>query len=120
MLANVSMRCTMYTSAGKAEHSEHSRNIAMAPKDLKVLRLLMDYPTGLYGSEMVSLSDGYIGRGTVYTLLARLVERGFVREVEEPPTPALQFSRTRHFITADGRRAVHEYAEEMGFQLKGA
>jgi DNA-binding PadR family transcriptional regulator len=55
----------------------------MAPKELKVLRLLIDNPRGLYGSELVSRSEGYLSRGSIYTLLERLVEKGFVREVEE-------------------------------------
>lgn len=92
----------------------------MAPKDLKVLRLLMDNPRGLYGSEIVALSDGFVGRGTVYTLLSRLVEKGLVREVEEPPTQALQMARTRHFITGEGQRSVREFADQMGFALRGS
>lgn len=92
----------------------------MAPKDLKVLRLLMDQPRGLYGSELVALSEGYLSRGTIYTLLDRLVEKGFVREQEEAPTPSLQMARTRHFITGAGQRAVREYAREMGFAIEGA
>lgn len=89
----------------------------MAPKELKALRMLMDSPGGLYGSELVSLSDGLIGRGTVYALLDKLVGKGFVRELEEPPTPALQLARTRHFITASGRRAVLEFCEQMDLSL---
>ena len=89
----------------------------MAPKDLKALRLLMDNPRGLYGSELVALSEGYLSRGTVYTLLDRLLEKGIIREGEEPPTPAFQMQRTRHFITASGQRAVLEFAREMGFSV---
>lgn len=89
----------------------------MAPKELKALRLLMDNPRGLYGSELVGLSDGYLGRGTVYTLLARLVDKGFVREIEEPPSSALQMARTRHLITGAGQRAVRDYVTQMGLAL---
>ncbi len=89
----------------------------MAPKELKILRMLMDTPKGLYGSEIVALSNGFLGRGTIYTLLDRLVEKGFVREVEEPPTPALQLARTRHFITGAGQTAVYAFVREMGLAL---
>lgn len=85
----------------------------MAPKELKILRLLMDNRRGLYGSEFVALSGGYLGRGSIYTLLDRLVEKGFVREVEEPPTPALQLARTRHFITGAGQKAVYAFVRDM-------
>lgn len=88
----------------------------MAPKDLKALLLLELHPGGLFGSEIVALSGGYIGRGTIYTLLARLVEKGLVREEQEPPTPALQLARTRHFITAEGNLALREYLALMGLQ----
>src|SRR5207249_3871894 len=62
----------------------------MAEKEVLVLRMLMDNIRGLYGSELVHKSGGELGRGTVYTLLERLVQKGYVREVEDPPTAALQ------------------------------
>lgn len=80
----------------------------------------MDHPSGLYGSEMVALSGGYLGRGTIYSLLDRLIEKGFIREVVEPPTPSFQMSRTRHIITANGKLAVVNYAQEMGFILQNS
>ena len=89
----------------------------MAPKELKALRMLMDRPGGLYGSELVSLSEGFIGRGTVYALLDKLVAKGFVREVEEPPTPSLQLARTRHFITAPGKKAVYDFCRQMDLSV---
>ncbi len=92
----------------------------MAPKELKALRLLIDNPRGLYGSEFVVLSEGYLGRGTIYTTLERLVEKGYVREVEEEATSAYQLQRTRHLITGQGQRAVREYCQLMGLQLVGA
>ena len=79
----------------------------------------MDTPSGLYGSQIVAESNGFITRGTVYTLLARLVDKGFVREVEEPPTAALQMARTRHLITAIGKRAVMDYVREMNLLIPG-
>ena len=92
----------------------------MSPKELKALRLLIDHPKGLYGSEFVVRSDGFLGRGTIYTLLERLVEKGFVKEVAENATAEYQLPRTRHIITGAGRQAVNEYCELMGLQLIGA
>ncbi len=89
----------------------------MAPKELLALRLLQDNPTGLYGSELVHLSAGAIGRGTVYTLLDRLVQKGMVRELDEEPTPELQLKRTRHFITGVGQRACIDFAERHGLTI---
>ena len=89
----------------------------MAPKELMALRLLIDHPQGLYGSEFVHLSEGKLNRGTVYALLERMVDKGFAREVEEPPTQALQLTRTRHFITAPGRAAYNEFLAEHRLQM---
>jgi DNA-binding PadR family transcriptional regulator len=90
----------------------------MAPKDLKALLLLESNPAGLYGSEVVALSYGFVGRGTIYTLLARLVDRGLVRAVDEPPTAALQIARTRHFITDEGSRALQDYLAIMNLDRR--
>jgi len=92
----------------------------VAPKELKALRLLMDNPLGLYGSEFVALSEGYLGRGTIYTTLERLVEKGYVSEIEEEATSSYQLARTRHKITGAGQRAVQEYLTLMGLQLATA
>ncbi len=99
------------------ESKTHSS--AVAPRELKALRLLIDHPNGLYGSEFVSKSDGFISRGTIYTTLERLVEKGYVREVEQEPTSEYQLRRTKHFITGLGQRAVQEYCQLMGFQMLG-
>lgn len=89
----------------------------MAPKELKILRLLMDNPKGLYGSELVHISDGYLSRGSVYTLLSRLVDKGFVDELEEPASSSLMLPRTRHRITASGVRNVRVFAADMGMVI---
>ncbi len=89
----------------------------MAPKELLILRLLMDNPQGLYGSEVVHLSKGGIGRGTVYSLLERMVAKDFVREVEEEPTVALQLKRTRHFATQKGTLACQNFVVSQGLAI---
>lgn len=89
----------------------------MAPKELMALRLLIDNPKGLYGSEFVHLSDGRLSRGTIYMLLERMVDKGFAREQAEPPTSVLQLARTRHIITAAGRSAYTGFLAEQGLAM---
>lgn len=88
----------------------------MAPKELKVLGLLIEYRNGLYGSELVFHSEGSITRGSVYTLLERLVEKGYVTEEEVPPTPDLRLTRWRHKITAQGENAYNAFLREHKLQ----
>ncbi len=89
----------------------------MGPKELKALSILIDHPGGLFGSELVALSEGHLNRGTVYTLLERLVERDFVREVQEEVTSESRLPRTRHVITDAGRQALNECCGSMGMRL---
>ena len=87
----------------------------MASKELLVLRLLIDNP-GLFGSEFVHLSKA-LNRGTVYALLERMVEKGYVREEQQPPTTSLQLARTKHFITGEGRKAYDAFLSEQGLRM---
>jgi DNA-binding PadR family transcriptional regulator len=89
----------------------------MAPKELLALRLLIDHRDGLFGSEFVHHSEGKLTRGTIYSLLERMVDKGYVREVEEPGTASLQLARTRHLITASGRSAYKAFLAEQGLQM---
>lgn len=89
----------------------------MSPKEQLVLRILMDNPKGLYGSQFVQLSEGKLSRGTIYVLLDRLVEKGYVREEEQPPTSEYQIARTRHFLAAAGQKAYKSFMADHGLQL---
>lgn len=89
----------------------------MAPKEVLALRLLMDNPQGLYGSEFVHLSNGALTRGSIYTLIDRLVNKGLVREVDEEPTPELEMKRTRHFITRKEVKAGEAFAAGLGLSI---
>ena len=90
----------------------------MSPKELLALRLLIDNPRGLYGSEFVSVSKGKLGRGSIYTTLDRLVDKGYVREVVDPPTSEISLPRTRHVITAKGTREYHGFLAEQGLLMQ--
>ena len=84
----------------------------MTTKQWAVLRLLEANPGGLYGSQFVQMAG--IGRGTIYVLLERLVDRGLVREVDEPATSELRLPRTRHFITDAGLQQLSALRQPPG------
>ena len=89
----------------------------MAPKKLHALRLLLEHPEGLYGSELVHISEGKLNRGTVYTLLERLIEDRLVREEEVAPTTSFLLARTRHHITAKGKAAYADFLKEHSLSM---
>jgi DNA-binding PadR family transcriptional regulator len=62
-----------------------------------------------------------LGPGTLYGALARLLEYGFIREVESGVDPALDDSRRRYYrLTAAGRTAAATEAGRLAGVLKVA
>jgi DNA-binding PadR family transcriptional regulator len=77
-------------------------------KELLVLRLLRDHAVSpMYGLELVKASDGGLGRASIYVVLARMEEKGYLKsstpkgDSEHPGLP-----RPRYRITALGERAL--------------
>jgi DNA-binding PadR family transcriptional regulator len=62
-----------------------------------------------------------LGPGTLYGALARLLQYGFIREVESGVDPALDDSRRRYYrLTAAGRTAAATEAGRLAGVLKVA
>lgn len=51
----------------------------MFNNDFLILRLLMENSAGLFGSEMIELSKGQLKRGSAYTTLQRMEDRGLIK-----------------------------------------
>jgi DNA-binding PadR family transcriptional regulator len=81
----------------------------MSEKELMILRLLMEHPNGLFGSDFVDTSKGVLKRGSIYTTLDRMVAKGYVKEAQEPTGLPHLTPRTRHTISAAGRRAFNDF-----------
>ena len=54
-------------------------------KELDILRILASHPSGLYGLELVELSEGSVKRGSVYVYLSRLQKGKLVKSKKTPP-----------------------------------
>ena len=60
-----------------------------------------------------------LGPGTLYAALARLLEYGFIREVESGVDPALDDSRRRYYrLTGAGRAAAGAEAQRLAGVVK--
>lgn len=79
---------------------------ALSGKEEAILRLLI---TGreLYGLQMVTESNGAIGRGTIYVTISRMAAKGLVasRQAELGPEET-GLPRRLYRITAEGRRVL--------------
>jgi DNA-binding PadR family transcriptional regulator len=87
--------------------------------ELAILRILRDHPGGLYGLEIVRASRENLSRGTVYTTLGRMEEKGFVRSRVRRDEEHAGLPRPRYTVAALGERAL-EAAEIMRLVPAGA
>lgn len=64
----------------------------------------------VYGLELLKLSNGGIKRGTIYTTLQRMKDKGFVTSrQEEKPDDVSGIPRRLYEITGTGQRALQAY-----------
>lgn len=64
----------------------------------------------VYGLELLKLSNGGIKRGTVYTTLQRMEDKGFVTlRQEEKPDNVSGIPRRLYVITGLGQRALQAF-----------
>jgi PadR family transcriptional regulator, regulatory protein PadR len=72
--------------------------------EVEVLRLLAGRE--LYGLELIRRSEGALKRNSIYVVLGRMEDQGYIkgREVKEPNTPGLP--RRLYKITGIGERAL--------------
>jgi DNA-binding PadR family transcriptional regulator len=97
-----------------------SRNEWPTPTEMIVMRILQGSPSGAYGLEIVDDSGGAVKRGSVYVLLGRLEEKGFVRvlpskKVRDSSGPA----RPQYQLTGEGSRVLSA-ASAIGMKIAGA
>ena len=97
-----------------------SGNTWPTPAETVVMRLLQDAPLGAYGLEIIERSNGAVKRGSVYVLLGRLQEKGFVRVLPKRPEPGYPGPpRPKYQLTAEGVQVI-SVAETVGIVLAGA
>lgn len=87
----------------------------MGSNALLILRMLLDHPGGLYGSQISHLTG--ITHNSIYSLVHRLVVDKLIRTEEEPPTPAYNSARARYTITAQGALAYNKFLLSQGLKI---
>ena len=66
-----------------AQSNSSSELPRLSRKELVILELLVS-KVEMYGLEMVKKSKGSLKRGSIYVLLSRMAEKGYVDSREEP------------------------------------
>lgn len=101
------------------------RGAGITPVEFHILLALVDADRHGYAimQQVAADSGGAIelGPGTLYGALARLLEYGFIREVESGVDPKLDDSRRRYYrLTAAGRTAAGAEAQRLAGVVKVA
>lgn len=99
------------------------RAAAVTPVEFFILLALADQDRHGYAimRQVEDDSQGAVrlGPGTLYTAIQRLLEYGFIREVESRVDPDLDDSRRKYYrLTARGRAAAAAEAERLASLVK--
>lgn len=82
--------------------------------EVVILKMMIGLGGELYGNEMIKQSDGRLKRGTIYVMLGRMEDKGFVesrKETKQPNIPGLP--RRLYQPTALGQRALADWEFSM-------
>jgi DNA-binding PadR family transcriptional regulator len=97
-----------------------ARNEWPTPSEMVVIKILQGKPHGAYGLEIVAASNDAVKRGSIYVLLGRLEEKGFVRVLKSKPQSGYEGPpRPQYQLTAEGAH-VMAAAEAIGMRFAGA
>ena len=99
------------------------QSTSVTPAEFHILLALSDTDRHGYAvmQQVAADSDGAVqlGPGTLYTAIKRLLDYGFIREVESRIDPAEDDSRRRYYrMTAAGRAAAASEAERLAALVK--
>ncbi|CAM2066720.1 PadR family transcriptional regulator [Sulfidibacter corallicola] len=90
----------------------------LSNKEHLILGLLVTHGQ-LYGLELVKKSEGQLKRGTVYTTLSRMIDKGYLNfSVEENATHS-GLPRRKYSLTGHGRKVFEEFNVYAASFVKG-
>jgi hypothetical protein len=116
----MSLTNNMHTGCGVVKELNMPRNEWPTPSEMIVMRILQGCSAGAYGLEIVGDSEGAVKRGSVYVLLGRLEEKGFVRVLpSKKGSSSSAPARPQYQLTAEGSRVL-SLASAIGMQVDGA
>ena len=99
------------------------QSASVTPAEFHILLALSDADRHGYAvmQQVAADSDGAVqlGPGTLYTAIKRLLDYGFIREVESRVDPAVDDARRRYYrMTPAGRAAAVSEAERLASLVK--
>jgi len=87
----------------------------LSKKETIILELLVENEE-MFGLEMVKASEGNLKRGSIYVLLSRMADKGYVESREEPrELPEIGIPRRKFMVTDRGKLVFRANAKAQEF-----
>ncbi len=97
------------------DNNQRNQLPRLSKKEFAILDLLV--PKGeMYGLEMVKASDGNLKRGSIYVILSRMAEKGYVESREVPREyPEIGIPRRKFMASENGKRVYRANVKAQEF-----
>lgn len=94
----------------------------LSATETAILEILINHSRELYGLEMVAMSEGHIKRGTIYVILNRMEDKGYITSRQQESNHKERGIPKRLYKpTGLGERALAAWrSADQVFALKGA
>lgn len=87
----------------------------LSRKEFSILELL-DSKGEMYGLEMVKESEGNLKRGSIYVILSRMSDKGYVESREEPREyPEIGIPRRKYWASGLGEKVYRANVKAQEF-----
>lgn len=87
----------------------------LSGKELAILQLLVSSGE-MFGLEMVEASEGNLKRGTIYVILSRMSDKGYIESREEPREyPEIGIPRRKYWASGLGERVYRANVKAKEF-----
>ncbi len=97
------------------KNSSNSQLPRLSRKESAILELLVSKGE-MYGLEMVNASEGKLKRGSIYVLLSRMAEKGYVdSRAEKREYPEIGIPRRKFWATSLGENAFNANQKAQEF-----
>lgn len=90
--------------------------VKISKTEFLILQIMVNHGADIYGLEIIKESDNRIKRGTIYTTLSRMEEKGIITSTKEDEIQeGLTAKRRMYTITGAGVKAIKKFQRDIRF-----
>ena len=89
--------------------------VKISKTEFLILQIMVNHGADIYGLEIIKESDNRIKRGTIYTTLSRMEDKGIITSTKEDEIQeGLTAKRRMYTITGAGVKSMQEFQRDIG------